>query len=64
VPPALSAQPTPTALASALTLVWHVHQILQALQGLPLPVPVCARQALVAPPVLHALLERSLLVVP
>jgi hypothetical protein len=64
VPPAPSAHPTPTVLASALMLVCNAQQTLQALQAQPLPVHVSARRALVVPVVLHALLEPSPLAVP
>jgi hypothetical protein len=64
VPPAPSAHQTPTVLASTLMLVCNAQQTLQALQVQPLPVHVFARQALVVPLVLHALLEPSPLAVP
>jgi hypothetical protein len=64
VPPAPSAHETPTVLASALMLVCNAQQTPQALQAQPLPVHVSARRALVAPLVLHALLEPSPLAVP
>jgi hypothetical protein len=64
VPPAPSAQPTPTVLASALIFVCCAQQTLQALQAQPPPAHVCAWRALVVPLVPHAWLEPSPLAVP